>query len=129
MTDVNHSKTKPVVTGPFDSLRDYMAAIEDLGQVLHVSGLDQDSYEATGFMYRLIDKLGWAEAPAVVFRNIKINGQWHEGPIIANQYGRWESEGLAFGVDSTSEEQYITYQNVLSKLEGLATKDLYLIHI
>jgi 3-polyprenyl-4-hydroxybenzoate decarboxylase len=112
MTDVNHSKTKPLVTGPFDSLRDYMAAIEDLGQVLHVSGLDQDSYEATGFMYRLIDKLGWAEAPAVVFRNIKINGQWHEGPIIANQYGRWESEGLAFGVDSTSEEQYITYQNL-----------------
>jgi UbiD family decarboxylase len=123
MTDVKHSKTKSALTGPFDSLRDYMAAIEDLGQVLHVSGLDQDSYEATGFMYRLIDKLGWAEAPAVVFRNIKINGQWQDGPIIANQYGRWESEGLAFGVDPSGDEQYITYQNVLSKLEDLATKD------
>ena len=123
MTDVNHSKTKSALIGPFDSLRDYMAAIEDLGQVLHVSGLDQDSYEATGFMYRLIDKLGWAEAPAVVFKNIKINGQWQDGPIIANQYGRWESEGLAFGVDPSGDEQYITYQNVLSKLEDLATKD------
>ena len=55
---------------------------------MEVSGLDQDAYEATAFMYRLIDKLGWAEAPAVVFSNIKANGRWHEGPVIGNQYGR-----------------------------------------
>ena len=87
---------------------------------MEVSGLDQDAYEATAFMYRLIDKLGWAEAPAVVFSNIKANGRWHEGPVIGNQYGRWEADGLCFGIAPNIYEQYKTYHQVLKKLESLA---------
>ena len=99
MIDTNDKSKNQTPVGPYESLRNYIDAIEACGQALHISGLDQDAYEATGFMYRLIDKLGWADAPAVIFKKIKINGKWHEGPVIANQYGRWQFEGLAFGVD------------------------------
>ncbi|MBT6028353.1 MAG: hypothetical protein HOG96_09790, partial [Porticoccaceae bacterium] len=123
MTDAIDNPATKAPVGPYESLRDYIDAIDGCGQALHISGLDQDAYEATGFMYRLIDKLGWADAPAVIFKNIKINGQWHEGPVIANQYGRWQFEGLAFGVDPANDEQSEVYQNVLAKLESLATTD------
>ena len=123
MSEKQQKNTKQSIVGPFDSLREYMAALESQGQVMHVNNLDQDAYEATGFMYRLIDKIGWLDAPAVVFNNIKVNGQWHEGPIIANQYGRWDCDGLAFGIEPSQDERSVIYQNVLAKLESLATKD------
>jgi UbiD family decarboxylase len=123
MIDTNDKSKNQTQVGPYESLRDYIDAIEACGQALHISGLDQDAYEATGFMYRLIDKLGWADAPAVIFKNIKINGKWHEGPVIANQYGRWQFEGLAFGVDPGNDIQSKVYQNVLAKLGSLATTD------
>ncbi|MBT6265591.1 MAG: UbiD family decarboxylase [Halieaceae bacterium] len=120
MTDHNPITPPCSVPGPFTSLRDFMTALKSRGQVMEVSGLDQDAYEATAFMYRLIDKLGWAEAPAVVFSNIKANGRWHEGPVIGNQYGRWEADGLCFGIEPNIDEQYKTYHQVLKKLESLA---------
>ena len=64
------------MTGPFGSLRDYLKAVDELGQVLHVDKVDQDAFEATGFMYALIDKVGWGEAPIVSFNQVKTGGRW-----------------------------------------------------
>jgi hypothetical protein len=52
-------------TAPFDSLRDYVAALEHHGLLQRFSGVDQDRYEATAIMYQLVDTHGERGAPAV----------------------------------------------------------------
>ena len=74
---------------PFDSLRDYMAAIEAWGLVVRVPRIDQDEYEMTAMMYRLIDEFGWYEAPAILAEEVKIDGRWIRGPVICNHQGHW----------------------------------------
>ena len=67
------TKTKPEIkTGPYDSLRDYMEAIETHGSVIRIDEIDQDNYELTGLMYKLIDKHGWRGAPALIVDKIKV---------------------------------------------------------
>ena len=85
-------------TGPYDSLRDYMEAIETHGNVIRIKEIDQDAYELTGFMYKLLYKHGWLGAPSVIVEKIKISGEWINGPIIINQYGMGGHESLAVGV-------------------------------
>ena len=109
--------------GPFRSMRHYMQALEARGRVLRVAKVDQDAYEATGFMYRLIDRIGWGEAPAVIFERVKMNGAWMDSPVIGNQYGRWEYEPLAFGAENVEGDQRDQYRATLAHLEKLAGKD------
>ena len=91
-------KTSKIKPGPYDSLRDYMEAIEHHGNVITIKEIDQDNYELAGLMYKLVDKHGWLGAPAVVVEKIKIDGRWMEGPIIVNQYGLASHEAIAVGV-------------------------------
>ena len=85
-------------TGPYDSLREYLEAIEKHGKLIRIDEIDQDAYELTGFMYKLMDKHGWLGAPAVIVEKVKIDGEWMEGPILINQYGMSGHEALAIGV-------------------------------
>ena len=80
-------KRSKIKTGPYDSLRAYMEAIERHGNVITIKEIDQDNYELAGLMYKLVDKHGWLGAPAVIIEKIKIDGRWMDGPIIVNQYG------------------------------------------
>ena len=109
--------------GPFDSLRTYMAALEAHGGVLRIPEIDQDAYEATALMYRLIDKYGWTGAPAVIFDRIKIDGEWMDGPVIANQYGRWNTEAIALGIEQITDDQPAMYQAALEKVISMADKN------
>ena len=111
------------MTGPFGSLRDYLKAVDELGQVLHVDKVDQDAFEATGFMYALIDKVGWGEAPIVSFDRVKSGGRWLEGPVIGNPWGRWQYEPMAFGVSVQGTNQRELYRSTLTKLETLVDED------
>tara|TARA_B100001146_G_scaffold104072_1_gene92061 strand:- start:575 stop:2062 length:1488 start_codon:yes stop_codon:yes gene_type:complete len=98
MPKTSPSKEPAITTGPYDSLREYMAAIEEHGNVLKIKEIDQDAYELTGLIYKLIDKHGWLGAPAIVVEKVKIDGRWMEGPIIVNQYGLAAHEAIAVGV-------------------------------
>ena len=111
------------MTGPFGSLRDYLKAVDELGQVLHVDKVDQDAFEATGFMYALIDKVGWGEAPIVSFNQVKTGGRWMEGPVIGNPWGRWQYEPMAFGVNAQGTNQRELYRSTLAKLETLVDEE------
>ena len=86
MTKAATEKKSKIRTGPYDSLRDYMDAIEAHGNVIRIDKIDQDNYELTGLMYKLIDKHGWRGAPALIVDKVKVSGEWMEGPIIVNQY-------------------------------------------
>ena len=109
-------------TGPYDSLRDYMEAIETHGNVIRIDAIDQDAYELTGFMYKLIDKHGWLGAPTVIVESVKISGEWVQGPIIINQYGMAAHEAMAIGVplDDIEAGQHVqNYKKALKKMMNL----------
>ena len=106
-------------TGPYDSLRDFMEAIEAHGHVIRIEAIDQDAYELTGFMYKLIDKYGWLGAPSVIVEKVKISGEWVDGPIIINQYGMCAHEAMAVGVpldEIEDGEHILNYKKALSKM-------------
>ena len=106
-------------TGPYDSLRDYMEAIETHGNVIRIEAIDQDAYELTGFMYKLIDKHGWLGAPTVIVESVKISGEWVQGPIVINQYGMAAHEAMAIGVplDDIEAGQHVqNYKKALKKM-------------
>ena len=106
-------------TGPYDSLRDYMEAIETHGSVIRIDAIDQDAYELTGFMYKLIDKYGWLGAPSVIVESVKISGEWVQGPIVINQYGMAAHEAMAIGVPLDAIEAGEHVQNYKTALEKM----------
>ena len=61
-------------TGPFDSLREYVAALEAHGRLLRIAEMDQDRFEATGFAYRMIEEMGDHAAPAFLIRSVRPKG-------------------------------------------------------
>jgi 4-hydroxy-3-polyprenylbenzoate decarboxylase len=93
------SKPATVLSGPFDSLRDYVAAMEAHGNVMRIDRIDQDAYEGTALMYRLVERFGIYRAPILIFEEVKINGKWMKGPIVANQLRHVEAEAILFGLD------------------------------
>jgi 4-hydroxy-3-polyprenylbenzoate decarboxylase len=94
-----------------------MAELERRGLVLRVRDIDQDAYEGTALMYRLVDRFGMYVAPARVMENVKIDGKWHKGPIIANHCGHWDTECLAFGLEPVSNDHVATYYKALARVE------------
>jgi 4-hydroxy-3-polyprenylbenzoate decarboxylase len=101
----------------FDSVRDYVAALEQRGRVLRIPAMDQDRYEVTAFAYRLVDHFGIEHAPAFIVERVRIGGQWRNGPVVANLYGRWPDEAVLFGVDPVSDDYQAMYAAVLRALE------------
>ena len=66
--------------GPYASLREYLEALEKFGRVLHINDINQDQYEATGFIYRLMEKYSAVEATVVSYDPIKTQGQFMQAP-------------------------------------------------
>jgi 4-hydroxy-3-polyprenylbenzoate decarboxylase len=102
----------------FDSVRDYIGALERRGRLVRVAAMDQDQYEATAFAYRLIDRFGIEFAPAFVIERVKIGGRWIDGPVVANAYGRWPDEAVLFGVSPVTDDYQQMYRAVLDALRG-----------
>ncbi|MCC5793367.1 MAG: UbiD family decarboxylase [Chromatiales bacterium] len=93
---------EPVPAWPYDSFRDYMRMLEARGLVMRIPRLDQDAYESTALMYRLVDQFGMYDAPAILIEEIKQDGVWLKGPLIANHQGHWDTEALTFGIEPVS---------------------------
>jgi UbiD family decarboxylase len=105
--------------GPFDDLRSYVAELERRNLVIRVRNVDQDNYEATALFYRLVDKCGWYDAPVLVFENVKIDGKWVKGPLIANQCGPWDTECITFGIEPVPGDGRATYRRALNRVGGM----------
>lgn len=114
------STADTVLTGPFDSLRDYIAALEARGRLLRLKEMDQDRFEATAFVYRMIENLGYYESPAILIEKVKINGQWMDGPVIANLYGGLDTEAMAYGVEEITNNQEQMFRAVQQKVLSMA---------
>ena len=72
-----HRSAEPtsVPKAPFDSLRDYIAALEAHGLVIRIPRVNQDEYEATAMMYRVRDQHGMRGGPVLIFEEILIESR------------------------------------------------------
>jgi len=111
------------LTGPFDSLREYTAAIEARGGLLRIPEMDQDKYEATGFAYRMVEERGFDHAPPFLIERIKINGEWMDGPVLGNVFGGWTNEAMAFGVQSITDNQRDMYRAAFDQLSSMVREN------
>ena len=110
---------KAKITWPFDNMRDYIAALEARGKVLRIKEVDQDKYEGTAFMYRMIDKMGSDKAPAVMFEKVKINGKVIDGPVYGNIWCGWDASAMIFGVENVTDDQGKMFRATREKLLNL----------
>lgn len=108
-----------MITGPFDSLREYIHALESNGRLIRIKAMDQDKFEATGFAYRLVKEYGYDLAPPFLIERIKINSQWLNGPVIGNLFGGWDAEALIYGLDQIGESQLISRKRTFKLLKKL----------
>jgi 4-hydroxy-3-polyprenylbenzoate decarboxylase len=113
------SATAIPLTGPFDSIREYVSALEARGHLLRVREMDQDRFEATGFAYRMIDEHGYDNAPAFLIERIKVDGEWLDGPLLGNIFAGWLSEALAYGVPNPGTNQREAYRATFKHLSRL----------
>jgi len=107
------------LTGPYDSFRDYAAALEARGRLIRIKEMDQDKYELAGFTYKLIDKYGYYNAPAVLVERVKIDGQWVDGPVFSNPYGPWDAEAMGFGVEDLTTDCRDMYRAAREKIKSM----------
>lgn len=82
---------------PFDSMRDYVAALEAHGLLLRFPRMDQDAFHATALVYRLNDRYGMYHVPAVWFDEVKVGGRWMRGPVLGLLQGNLHSDAIVFG--------------------------------
>jgi 4-hydroxy-3-polyprenylbenzoate decarboxylase len=108
----------PTLSAPFETFRDYVRALEERGLLLRFEKLDQDAYEMSALMYRLVDEYGYEEAPAILAEQVKINGQWVKGPLVANHQGHLNTEAIVFGVEPIPGDARGTYRKAMAHLQG-----------
>ena len=108
---------------PFESLRDYVAALEQAGLLQRFRGVDQDAYEATAIMYRLVDEFGLRNAPAILLEDIRIDGEVIPGPVVANIQGPMSTEGLLLGTKIDSKNPNETYRKATARMLEVLTSN------
>jgi len=106
--------------GPFDTCRETIAALEARGRVVRIARADQDAYEATALMYRLVERYGAEGAPCVIFEEVKVDGEWLKGPVIGNYIGHWDAEALVFGLEPDPAGGLATLRKARDHLAALA---------
>lgn len=107
-------KVKP--TGPYETLRDYIAALDARGKLLKIKEVDQDRYEGTAFVYRMLDEKGLDTSPGLMFEKVKIDGAWRESPMYANLYCGWDAAAMVYGVENITDNQGEMYRAVIKKM-------------
>ena len=112
-------RAAPAKTAPFDSLREYVEALEARGLLMRFDRIDQDAYEGTALMYRLVDRYGRFEAPVVLFEEVRIDGRWIKGPVIANFARHVDIEAILFGVEPVPGDPPATYARARAYLDKL----------
>ena len=83
---------------PFDSMRDWVAALEANGLLMRFKRIDQDKYEIPGLFFRATDQYSMYGAPTMLFEEVKIDGKWVKGPLLVNLYGHWNTDAIIWNL-------------------------------
>jgi 4-hydroxy-3-polyprenylbenzoate decarboxylase len=104
---------------PFDTIRDYVAALEANGLLLRIPEVDQDQYEATGLVYRADDHYGFEGVPALWFDKVKINGQWVKGPLLNLLQANLATDAIVFGETLVPGDNKASYRKAKAKCAAI----------
>ena len=107
---------------PYDSLRDYAEALEKRKKFVRIKEMDQDKYEATAFHYKILDR--WkTNAPAFLIEKTKVNGIWHNIPVVGNLFNGFDTVAQCFGVSDISDSQSEMYTAATEKITSYLVND------
>ena len=109
-------RRKATLNAPFDSLRDYVAALDERGLLQRFDDVDQDRFDATAIMYTLVDEFGRRNSPGVLFTNMRANNQTYSGPVVANLQGNMLTEALILGGELDPDDPIQTYRNATAAM-------------
>jgi 4-hydroxy-3-polyprenylbenzoate decarboxylase len=101
---------------PFDTMRDYVAALEANGLLLRIPEIDQDAYQATGLVYRANDFYGFSGVPALLFERVKIGGQWVRGPLLGLLQSNLYADAIVFGQPLIPNDSKTSYRSAKKHL-------------
>lgn len=108
--------TGAVPRPPFDTLRDYVAALEANGLLLRIPELDQDRYEATGLVCRANDLYGFEGVPAFLIERVKIDGRWVKGPLLNLLQANLATDSIVLGEPLTPGDSKASYRRAKARL-------------
>ncbi len=100
----------PAPQPPYDSIRDWVAALEAHGLLLRMGDVDQDAFHATGLFFNLTDQYTWFGAPAMLFDRVRIDGEWFDGPLLANLQGHLSTDSIIWGLETRPGEAEGNYR-------------------
>ncbi len=95
---------------PYDSIRNYVAALAERKLLMRFANVNQDAFEGTAIMYQLVKKHGLRMAPAVMFETVLANGKSYPGPVLANLQGPALTESLLLGLETTHTDPVAIYR-------------------
>jgi 4-hydroxy-3-polyprenylbenzoate decarboxylase len=71
----------------------------------------------------MTDMFGKYASPAVVFDEIRVNGQWMKGPVLGNVQAHWFCECLLWGLEPEWDDYYASYWKAKDYLTGMLEKN------
>ena len=108
---------------PFDTLRDYVAALEAHGLLLRIPEVDQDAFQATGLVYRANDLYSFFGVPALYFERVKIGGKWVQGPLLGLLQANLHCDAIVFGQPVVPGDGKASYRNAKAYSRGHAAEE------
>lgn len=108
---------------PFDTMRDYIAALEANGLLLRIPEVDQDAFQATGLVFRANDLYSFFGVPALRFERVKIGGQWVQGPLFGLLQANLHDDAILFGQTVVPGNGPASYRNAKAYLADMLKKN------
>jgi 4-hydroxy-3-polyprenylbenzoate decarboxylase len=108
---------------PFDSLRDWIDALDAHGLLMRFDRIDQDQYLIPALFFKATDMYTMYGAPCMLFEEVKIDGQWVKGPVIINAQGHWNTDAIVWNLPVTPGDHYGNYRSALSYLQDMLIKN------
>ncbi len=114
---------KNVPQAPFDSLRDWAAALEAHGLLMRFDRIDQDEYQIPALFFKATDMYTMYGSPCMLFEEVKIDGKWVKGPVIINAQGHWNTDAIIWNLPVVPGDHYATYRGALEYLQGVLAEN------
>jgi len=109
--------------GPYESLREYLVDLEKRGRLIRIKEMDQDRYEATAFVFRIMDRMK-QKAPGFMIERIKQNGRWYDSKVVGNIFNGYDTIAMCLGVEGVTDDHAEMYYKSVAKIESFADKQM-----
>lgn len=107
---------------PYNSMRDFVAELEKRNRFIRIKEIDQDIYESTALIYKMLERMG-DKAPGFLAERTKIGGKWFDTPVVGNIYNGYDTVALAFGVENVTNVSIDMYHAAVDRIQTFLQPD------